>query len=520
MRLAGRERRAAAAITLIVVTLRVWFARKVTFCGTPDSCYALGLAQNLARYHAFRLPFLFDLQLNHLQVPNTGLEYWRPGVSLLLALLKPFGGTTLHGALVIATLAGVVWAAAAWFIAKRATGNAKIALASYTLCLLLSPGWGGSLTPDPTLFYAAAIGWFLALFTVERQGLLQDVLALVCVSVAYLIRNDAGLLLIPLVVVLWLRLRRAKEREGTSAEYALAMLIGFGLALAPMHLLYRHVLGTAFPSGAGQALYLNDLSDFSNYGVPVSLHTMLSHGMKHLVTMRVGATALIVYRVLALVLGYPALVFLPALTMRRETETAEVSRLPELAGPVAFGVTVLAVYSMVLPAVGVFSALRSSTALLPVISVLVVLAILRAARTPRLAQVLTATVIAIYLVSGVMDDRRSIDPMNQTGDADRAQARALEDMGATPEAPTLVMTPDPVQFSVTTGLPAIPMPGNGLGAITKESFDLQASYAILDGEHLPGSLAEVTQSLHPVQTKTIPGQTVILFELPRKPQHQ
>jgi hypothetical protein len=525
MRVAGGERRIAAALTLFVVAVRVWFARKVTFCGTPDSCYALGLAQNLARYHAFRVPFLFDLQLNHLQVPNTGIEYWRPGVSLLFALLKPFGGVTLHGALVIATLAGAVWAAAAWFVAERATGSRKIALASYALCLLLSAGWDGSLTPDPTLFYAAAIAWFLALFTVERLGLVQDLLALLCVCGAYMIRNDAGLLIVPFVVVLWLRWRAASARRshregvpaGSSLGYGVAMLVGFGLALAPMHLLYRHVLGAAFPSGTGQALYLNDLSDFSNYGVPVSFHTMLLHGVKHLVAMRVGATALIVYRVLALVLGYPALVFLPTLGVHSDEKRLEGARLPELAGPVAFGVTVLVVYSLVLPAVGVFSALRSSTALLPVTSVLVVVAILRVAKTPRLAQVLTVTLIVIYLVSGVMDDRRSIEPMNKIADADLAQADMLEKMGATAGGSTVVMTPDPIQFSVTTGLPAIPMPGNGLGAITNEALDLHASHAILDGEHLPGSLAEVTQSLRPVQTRTVPGQTVILFELPREP---
>jgi hypothetical protein len=393
------------------------------------------------------------------------------------------------------------------------------------VCLLFSPGWGGSLTPDPTLFYAAAIAWFLALFTVKRQGLVQDVLALVCVSAAYMIRNDAGLLLIPLVVVLWLRWRAAHQRQsrgervppGSSAGYAVAMLVGFVLAMAPMHLLYRHVLGTAFPAGAGQALYLNDLSDFTNYGVPVSLHTMLAHGIRHLVTMRVGATALIVYRVLALVLGYPALVFLPTLAVRRDGEASRNSRMPELAGPVAFGATVLAVYCLALPAVGVFSALRSSTALLPVVSVVVVLGILRVAKTRRLAAVLVGTVAAIYLVSGVMDDRRAIDPMNQIGDADRAQARALEAMGATEDpGSTIVMTPDPVQFSVTTGLPAIPVPANGLDAITNEALDLHASHAILDGEHLPGSPAQLTDKLHPVQTRTIEGQTVLLFELPRE----
>ena len=117
-------------------------------------------------------------------------------------------------------LAGIVWALAAWFVAMRTTGSRKIALASYTLCFLFSAGWGGSLTPDPTLFYAAAIAWFLALFTVERQGTVQDVIALACVGVAYMIRNDAGLLLlVPLVAVLVLRVRTANafERRGERA---------------------------------------------------------------------------------------------------------------------------------------------------------------------------------------------------------------------------------------------------------------------------------------------------------------
>jgi hypothetical protein len=60
------------------------------------------------------------------------------------------------------------------------------------------------------------------------------------------------------------------------------------------------------------------------------------------------------------------------------------------------------------------------------------------------------------------------------------------------------------------------MPANGLDAITNEALDLHASHAILDGEHLPGSLSEVTARLHPVQIKTVPGQTVLLFELPRE----
>lgn len=525
----GWEIRAGAAFTLVVVALRIWVARQISFCGTPDSCYALGLAQTLAAKHAFRVPFLFDLQLRALHVPNTGLEYWRPGVSLLLLLLKPLGAVTLHGSLVVTTLAGVIWALAAWHVAMRTTGSRTVALGSYALCLLLPPGWESSLTPDPTLFYAAAVAWFLALFTVQRQGLAQDVVALLCVCAAYLIRNDAVLLLAPLVVVLWLRSRRAAKNHsrdgevsaGSSALYTIAMLIGFLVALAPMHLLYRRVLGTAFPPGASAALFLNDLSDFSNYGVPVSLHSLLAHGMGRLVAMRIGAGAMILYRILALVIGYAALVFLPALAARRDPDAAadrsrNTERLPELVGAVAFGVVVVAVYSLILPAVGTFSALRSATALLPVISVVVIVAMVRAARTRRVAVAFTLAVLMAYAVSGVMEDRREVGALNAIGASDRAQAQALAAIGASPASGAIVMTPDPVQFSVMTGYAAIPLPGNGLGAITKEALDLRACYAILDGEHLPGTLDAVERALQVRRTEAVPGQTTLVLELAPK----
>lgn len=533
MRVTGRERILAAGFTAVVVALRAWFARQVSFCGTPDSCYALGMAQTLAAKHAFRIPFLFDLQLHTLRVPNTGLEYWRPGVSFLLLLLKPFGATTLHGSLVVAALAGVVWALAAWQIAMRATGSHRIALSAYALCLLLPPGWQSSLTPDPTLFYAAAVAWFLALFTVRRQGLAQDIGALVCVGVAYTIRNDAGLLLVPLVVVLWLRRRRAVAarlrgeltQRGSSPAYAAAMLGGFFAALLPMHLVYLHVLGTAFPAGASQALFLNDLSDFSKYGAPVSLHTMLALGARRLIAMRIGAAAFIVYRVLALVLGYTALIFLPTLALRRQDREKNASlpsaeRLPELAGSIAFACTILAVYSLVLPAIGVFSALRTSTALLPVVSVAVIVAIVRVARTRRMAIALAGAVLAAYALSGVMDDRRAIEPMNAVGAVDRAEAEVLAALGAKPGEGALVMTPDPVQFSVTTGYRTAPLPGNGLDAIQKESRDLQATYAILDGEHLPGNLDTVRQALQATLIKNVPGQPMLVLRLSPEPRTQ
>lgn len=75
-----------------------------------------------------------------------------------------------------------------------------------------------------------------------------------------------------------------------------------------------------------------------------------------------------------------------------------------------------------------------------------------------------------------------------------------------------------MQFSVTTGYIAIPVPGNGLDAITKEALDLHASHAILNGEHLPGSPNAIAEELHPSRTETVPGQNVLLLELHPKRQ--
>ena len=148
---------------------------------------------------------------------------------------------------------------------------------------------------------------------------------------------------------------------------------------------------------------------------------MLLHGVKHLVAMRVSATAMIVYRVLAVVLGYPAVVFLTTLAARREAPANPEARLPNWPGQwrsvrLCLWSTALCCRRWVC-----FRHCGAGSALLPVVSVVVVVAILRAARTRQLARVLTGTVIAIYLISGVMDDRRSIDPMNQIGNADRAR---------------------------------------------------------------------------------------------------
>lgn len=516
------EVRAAVGVAAVVVAVRLWMTRSLTYCGTPDACYYLGMAQNLGGHRGFHARFLFDLQQAHLTLPNTGIEYWRPGISLLLAALRPLGGTTLHGSIAITAIMAVVFAAAAWHIAYRTYGDRRFALAAFTLCLIGPTCWVGSISPDSSLYYGAAVAWFLALFTVRRQGLLQDLSALGCVGAAYLIRNDAALLLLPMLAVLWERSRRTAPTEsaakGTSRAYGLAMVLAFLVMLAPMHLLYRAVLGTAFPSGTAQTLFMNDLSEFEWYRKHVTLHTLLAPGLKHLMLFRMTTLATVLYRTAALTIGYASLVFLPGLfsaagapdgSSRRDT----VQRLPELTGATVFFAAAILVYALILPAVGGFAALRTAAALMPFVAVLVVAAVQRVARTPRIAMLLTSTVILVNFVSGIMDDRRDAVTMNGTGAADRAGAAQLKAMGADPRT-AIILTRDPVQFSVTTGFATVALPSNGLDAITEAAHDFRATHVMLNTEDLPATLPDLASHLHPLSSADLPAQAILVLALP------
>ncbi len=518
------EVRLACFFALCVAALRLLLAHPIRFCGTPDACYYLGLGQSLAAGNGFHTRFLFDFQQTHLTLPNTGIEYWRPGISLLLGGFGRLGAATLGGSIALTIAVGLLYAASAWHFAMQNGFNRRFALGAFAFCLVSGPLWTGSLTPDSGLYYGAAVAWCLALFTVRRQGLRQDLLALLCVAAAYLIRNDAALLLFPLAAVLWGRRRRAaklvpgKHVAGSSPGYAALMLCGFLLALLPMHLLYRAVLGTALPSGTARAFFMNDLGDFVRYDDPVSLRTLLAHGVGHLLVFRAVTLITALYRIAALVVGYAGLIFLPGLFLRDTQGLAAAGSgnrrdLPELTGPVTLFFAFLGVYTLLLPAVGGFSVLRSVVGVLPMALVLILLGVERMARTPRAAGALALALIAVYAVNGVMESRRAVVDGNRIGAADRAVARQLLAGGAN-AADAVVLTADPVQFSVTTGYPAVALPSNGLDAVAKAAQDFAATHVILNTEDLPAPLETLALRLHPTHSEALPGEHALILWLP------
>src|SRR5579875_3592471 len=121
----------AILLSVFVSALRALLARQLSFCGTPDACYYLGMAQNLASGQGFHARFLYDFQQAHLSLPNTGIEYCRPGISPLL--LKPFGDVTSYSSIVLTAVVAVLFSAAAWHMAVRTSTDRRIALAAFAL---------------------------------------------------------------------------------------------------------------------------------------------------------------------------------------------------------------------------------------------------------------------------------------------------------------------------------------------------------------------------------------------------
>ncbi len=497
----SRELWIAALATFFVVSVEWFFARKITFCGTPDSCAYLELGESLSQHQGFRENFLFQYQFVAPHLPTHGIEYWRPGTSFLLLLAQPFGGVTLHSSLAVTILAGIALALAAWRIALDYSGDRRIACASYLLCLVLPPLWNGGLSPDSALYYGAFAAWFLALLRVRFRSVWEDLAALLSLAGVSLIRNDAILLLVPLVCVLWMR--RRVGRSGASPAYAALLLAGFVLANLPMPLLNHHVLGTAFPPAAGGALYLTDLSELSAYGAPATLHTLLAHGPAAFLKLRLATLPQMLYRIVWVIVGFGA-IFLPILALRRSPKP----RLPELTGGLAFLATILFVYGLILPAIGAFSALRSFTGLLPLTAVLIVAAIRSLDAGSATHRTLFAAVFTFYLLTGIMANRRAIADLDRSGDTLRRIASALRAEGLQPASPAVIMIDDAAQFSETTGYAAVPLPSNGSPAIASAVIDLKPSRVVLSDE----DYEKFSRDLGPAPAKPVPGANVFILQ--------
>jgi hypothetical protein len=512
---ASNPQAVALMATAVILVIRLWLVRTVTFCGTPDSCSYLALGESLSRHRGFVENFLYQYQMVDVRLPQHGIEYWRPGTSFLFLLAQPFGGVTLHSSLVITVLAGLLMAAAAWRIAANVFEDRRVACLAYLLCLVLPPVWGSAITPDSSIFYGAAVAWFLALFRVDFRSYGEDALAFVCLVAVNLIRNDAVLLVVPLVVVLWMRRRNGSERDadngrGRSWTYCAGALAAFGLAMVPMMAVSRAVLGAARGSHIAESLYLTDLSELLFYGQPVTLQTALGHGIKRLLMLRISTTAMIAYRFVFLMCGFAA-VLLPGIASLVPARRKRL--MSEVAGPAAFWLTVVAAYGLGLPAIGQFSALRSFTGVLPATAAAMAAGVAGYCVSARAARALGWSVVAFLTIAGVMAARRGLDTTNEDGAQARAVAKYLQGHGADRVRGSLVMTSDAAQFAETTGYAAVPVPSNGMAGTLAAVRDLHPTYVVVKLDPESDYAESIVAALKPVSAEHVTGTKMLVLTL-------
>jgi hypothetical protein len=464
----------AATMVVLVLALRFVFASQVHFCGGADACYYFALARELATRHDFLLNFVWNYQGDQIALPNLGATYWRPGTSLLLLLMAPFGEITLRSDAILASLATIAMALAAADFAWSLTRSQRTALLACIIGLCLPTFWVIALQADSNVFYGAAVSWFLALFLSTRRSVARDAAALLCVAAAYLIRNDAILLAVPFAAVLVIRVREsAAERR-----YALVLSAAFVLALLPTHLVIWWITGRLTNGSIFSVLFLRDIADFSYYGSQLDFASWWAIGPAALLKQRGAVLMQILHHlmmhfgeavtVLALVGAAIGALFRPRTAFART-----------LVGPAAFLLSVVLVYALVLPAIGDHASQRSYTAFLPILAALAAYCIEEIAPSRPAWLALVVVVVGFSAFDGINRARTTLDDNRKELAQYRAEAQFIRN--ASPNAArALAMVANPAVFTATTSIPSVALPTNGPAAVRQAAHDFHATAIVTD----------------------------------------
>jgi hypothetical protein len=502
---------AALLATFLVLAVRLVFAARVEFCGGADACFYYALAKEMANQHDFLVNFVWNYQVDHVRLPSMAMEYWRPGTSLLLDLVLPFGGVTLRSSAIIATIATVIAALAAADLAWTMTRDRGITLLGYLIGLCLPAFWTLALSADSAPFYGAAVAWFLALFTVHSGSRRRDLLAILCVGAAYLIRNDAILLAVPFAAVLALRLSK-QAASGTlrrELPYTIALAVGFVVALLPVHLLTYATIGRFTNSSIVGVLFFKDIADFSRYGSALDFATWMANGIAPLIALRLSVLAEIVHHLLVrfgepvTVMALMAVAF--AATRRGRAEFAEI-----LLGPLAFLVSIVGFYALAMPAIGGHAALRSYTGFLPALAALAAVGIARVAASRLAFAALGVAIVLFSAMDGINDARNTLNEDRQTLAEYRAEAQIIGHAAGS-AATAVAMVQNPAPFTTTTGIRSIPLPTNGLAATRQAIKDFGVTAIVADKWSEPLDLA---RGVNAQSTQDVPSTSKIVISLP------
>lgn len=386
---------AATAIFGGALALRLVVAALMTFPPLGDAAYYIAVAQSLYAGHGFTVGSVWNYQPPPRAAVGPSNDYWGPLTSIAEWVSLLVFGNHLYAALIPGAIAGASLASLTYLCGRRAfeewLSNRGVdaaavkrdahwlALGAAMLIAVGSELTYQSVMGDSGMLYGV-IGFGALLLWDRASRLPRGTLAPrwldrtwgwsgasgaawgagVLLGCAYLTRGSVIFLATALGLWwMWRMLKSPQEADAASRRAlvgaAAALAAGAAVVMAPWLIRQQMVFGHMFSPEATHNALAFSIEDFSEYGAPPTLATMLSHGIGALVGLRVDALWNDWHHVTDYLLypsALPAVVGLALMARRQST-----ARL----GLIAFSVLLLG-FALAFPAVTLFGGYYHSVA--------------------------------------------------------------------------------------------------------------------------------------------------------------
>lgn len=273
------------SLFLFTLLIRILTALSLQHAGYFDAFYYYHLALNMADGEGITSSIIWNYLDHPTTLPRPGNQYWMPMTNLLawlgITIFRPLLGAWRAAQVPFILLSALIPPLAAW-ISWREWQRPEWAWQAGLLTIFSSFYFSHWVVPDNFTPFALTVA--LALLAIwqglNKPNALWWVLAGVGAALSHLSRVD-GALLVPLIALFLMR----RYLGGKQKEFALFLrhsssaAFGYLLFMLPWWLRNWLTVGTPFPGGGIQTLWLRRYDDIFSYQPELSFATYLEWGL-------------------------------------------------------------------------------------------------------------------------------------------------------------------------------------------------------------------------------------------------
>jgi 4-amino-4-deoxy-L-arabinose transferase-like glycosyltransferase len=491
-------------VLVVGVGARVWFALRIQHPGHGDFSFYYTLGENLATGRGFQIDYIWHYLSNPTTLTHYANDYWMPMTAIIISISMAMWDVSLFAALLPSIGAGVGLVLLTFLLAMLVAGSRRVALWSSAIMVVLPTPFYYSLVTDSTIYYSlfVTLCLFFLVWGMLHAPHAKDapvspaahlavpapapfILAAVWAALAHLTRQD-GMLLVPVIggAIFFSALPRR-----TMVMTVLAAGGAYLLILAPLlsHHLARY--GVPFPPGPGKTMFLTSYEDLYVFSKPLSFQSYLQWGWSAIIWSKLEALFLgflSLRELLPLLLWVPVVVGLYDIIIAGDRSQKTASTIF-----FSFLFILLGFHALVatFPGVGAFA--RSSTAIIPLLAIILVATIFRRIPSPSLATLLMVLILAFSFSLSVGRAQQIIARHNAMAtDLERVREIITEDarawdavslrVGNTPgQREVVIMTRYPWQVYHSTRYRTTQLPNEDRDTIYQVAQQFGATYLLL-----------------------------------------